>query len=306
MMIRRDSRLEVRSLKRGRAGESAGGGGDAVDGPPAGGYALNLLRNAGGGKILFPPADCWRKFLEDPGCFGSGGGGVRVALPGGDTEKGFVEDFRPPLVEASRRGRMQVLPSRLSDCFVNSCKKETHKPKSSTKSRLDIGFASMELKERPICKKPKQEAVSNGNLLNVSKAIPVSFDLFATLDDRSGYPSRVRSVDKSPPLIGAGDSPRSVGSPTAERLCKGNYARKKDRLDEFVVGDILWARPGKSFPFWPAIVIDPMLQAPDAVLNSCIAGAACVMFFGYSGHGKKRVSICFKENYVGGRRSHQI
>lgn len=302
-MIRRDSRLEVRGLKRCRAGESAGGG-EAGEGPPAGGYALNLLRNAGGGKILFPPADCWRKFLEDPGCFGSGGGGVRVALPGGDAEQGIVEDFRPPLVKASRRGRVQVLPSRLSDCFVDSCKKEAHKPKSSTKSGLDIGFASMELREeRPICKKPRQEAVSNGNLDKVCKPSPESFDPIATLDDRSGYPSRLRSVDKSLPLEEAGDSPRSVGSPTAERLCKGNCARKKDfyRLEEFVVGDILWARPGKRFPFWPAIVIDPMLQAPDAVLNSCIAGAACVMFFGYSGDGKERVSICFKENYVGGR-----
>ncbi|KAJ9164543.1 hypothetical protein P3X46_024108 [Hevea brasiliensis] len=41
-------------------------------------------------------------------------------------------------------------------------------------------------------------------------------------------------------------------------------------------------------PFWSAIVIDPMKQAPELVLRSCIPDAACVMFFGNSGHENQR------------------
>ncbi|KAK9758072.1 hypothetical protein RND81_01G204600 [Saponaria officinalis] len=57
---------------------------------------------------------------------------------------------------------------------------------------------------------------------------------------------------------------------------------------DFALGDIVWAKSGKRFPAWPAIVIDPMLQAPEAVLNSCIPGSICVMYFGYSKNGKQR------------------
>uniref|UniRef100_A0ACD5VDD2 Uncharacterized protein n=1 Tax=Avena sativa TaxID=4498 RepID=A0ACD5VDD2_AVESA len=60
--------------------------------------------------------------------------------------------------------------------------------------------------------------------------------------------------------------------------------RKEDFYwpEDFVLGDVVWARSGKKGPAWPALVIDPMLHAPEVVLNSCIPGALCVMFFGYS------------------------
>ncbi|KAL5998996.1 hypothetical protein ACLOJK_009945 [Asimina triloba] len=66
--------------------------------------------------------------------------------------------------------------------------------------------------------------------------------------------------------------------------------KKKDfyRPEDFVLGDIVWAKSGKRFPAWPAIVIDPILQAPETVLNSCVAGATCVMFFGHSRNGAER------------------
>ncbi|KAG8045703.1 hypothetical protein GUJ93_ZPchr0008g13782 [Zizania palustris] len=58
--------------------------------------------------------------------------------------------------------------------------------------------------------------------------------------------------------------------------------------EDFVLGDVVWAKSGKKCPAWPALVIDPLLHAPEVVLNSCIPGALCVMFFGYSsgGHGR--------------------
>lgn len=67
--------------------------------------------------------------------------------------------------------------------------------------------------------------------------------------------------------------------------------RKEDFYwpEDFVLGDVVWARSGKKSPTWPALVIDPLLHAPEVVLNSCVPGALCVMFFGYSANGQGRV-----------------
>ncbi|KAK4397248.1 Histone-lysine N-methyltransferase ATX3 [Sesamum angolense] len=47
---------------------------------------------------------------------------------------------------------------------------------------------------------------------------------------------------------------------------------------DFVMGDIVWAKCGKNFPAWPAIVIDPLWQAPEAVLRACVPGTLlCVL-----------------------------
>jgi hypothetical protein len=62
--------------------------------------------------------------------------------------------------------------------------------------------------------------------------------------------------------------------------------------EDFVLGDVVWARSGKKCPAWPAMVIDPLQHAPEVVLNSCIPGALCVMFFGYSAGSRNRVITC--------------
>lgn len=68
--------------------------------------------------------------------------------------------------------------------------------------------------------------------------------------------------------------------------------KKEDfyKPDDFVLGDTVWAKCGKKFPAWPAVVIDPMWQAPDTVLRACVPGTLCVMFFGYSKNGTQRVA----------------
>jgi hypothetical protein len=70
--------------------------------------------------------------------------------------------------------------------------------------------------------------------------------------------------------------------------------RKEDFYcpEDFVLGDVVWARSGKKCPAWPAVVIDPLQHAPEVVLNSCIPGALCVMFFGYSAGAHNRVIDC--------------
>ena len=69
------------------------------------------------------------------------------------------------------------------------------------------------------------------------------------------------------------------------------YLFPLDTTEDFYAGDIVWAKAGRKEPFWPAIVIDPMTQAPELVLRSCIADAACVMFLGYAGNEDQRVCI---------------
>ncbi|TVU22885.1 hypothetical protein EJB05_32606 [Eragrostis curvula] len=72
---------------------------------------------------------------------------------------------------------------------------------------------------------------------------------------------------------------------------KRENGEKKDDFywpEDFVLGDVVWARSGKKCPAWPALVIDPLQHAPEVVLNSCIPGALCVMFFGHSASGHSR------------------
>ncbi|GER37916.1 histone-lysine N-methyltransferase ATX4 [Striga asiatica] len=54
----------------------------------------------------------------------------------------------------------------------------------------------------------------------------------------------------------------------------------------FVKGDVVWAKY-KNFPTWPAIVIDPNLQAPQQVLKAQLQSTICVMFYGYSRSGQR-------------------
>ncbi|KAK9121966.1 hypothetical protein Syun_019583 [Stephania yunnanensis] len=99
----------------------------------------------------------------------------------------------------------------------------------------------------------------------------------------------VIEVEKCMDLIEIHESGKTIGLPTVDRSRDSVEKRRGFyRPEDFVLGDIVWAKSGKRYPAWPAIVIDPMLQAPDAVLSSCIPGAICVMFFGYSGNGNRR------------------
>lgn len=78
-----------------------------------------------------------------------------------------------------------------------------------------------------------------------------------------------------------------------EKISKANGAKKKEiyKPQDFALGDIVWAKCGKSYPAWPAVVIDPILQAPKSVLRCCVPGAICVMFYGFSKNGTQRVNL---------------
>jgi len=85
------------------------------------------------------------------------------------------------------------------------------------------------------------------------------------------------------------------GLSTEVERVNGSGKRKRDacRLEDFCLGDIVWAKCGKTHPAWPAVVIDPFFRAPKSVINCCVPSALCVMFFGYSKKGNRRVRFDF-------------
>ncbi|XP_057439659.1 histone-lysine N-methyltransferase ATX3-like [Lotus japonicus] len=80
----------------------------------------------------------------------------------------------------------------------------------------------------------------------------------------------------------------------------GNGKKRKETFkpEDFALGDVVWAKCGKQYPAWPAVVIDPMSQAPESVLNCCVPGATCVMFFGYSNNEKQRDYAWAKQGMI--------
>lgn len=239
---------------------------------------------------------------------GKGGGGKNSAAVA----------FRPPLVRTSR-GRVQVLPSRFNDSvLLDPWKKDRPKSKAFDPI-LDGGLVVKECKEEKFsCKKPKFDAKEEKRNGKFNCRNPKLYTLvkqeeeeeeaedelgFRNLDFKKNSTSRSSltslheqfiEVEKKSHLALAklGKCSRLE----AERVQKEESTEKRKdscKWEEFAVGDIVWARPGKMYPAWPAIVIDPTLQAPEMVLNcGGVTGAICVMFFRRTQNGKERVNKC--------------
>ncbi|OWM68654.1 hypothetical protein CDL15_Pgr023619 [Punica granatum] len=123
-----------------------------------------------------------------------------------------------------------------------------------------------------------------------------SFDFRRQLNSRS---SLVYSVNSSPSIDSVGCVP-SFSQKGTEQRRKGDVEMKKEvyRPEDFTVGDILWAKCGKKYPAWPAIVIDPWVSAPDSVLRCSVPGSLCVMFFGFSKNGTQRDYAWVKQGMI--------
>ncbi|XAR53960.1 Histone-lysine N-methyltransferase [Bertholletia excelsa] len=193
---------------------------------------------------------------------------------------------RPPLLRSSR-GRLQVLPSRFNDSVVDSWKKK-HKALNDDRSCLDCEEAGMfNTKKNPYQGPQLTEKVEDGE---------TGCDEFKDFDWKMNSSSRssVTSVHNgsSSPLLEIDEYPSKLACAfrSEEKSLKEKTARKNDfyKPEDFVLGDIVWAKSGKKCPAWPAIVIDPIWQAPKTVLKACVPDTICVMFFGYSKNGKQR------------------
>lgn len=218
---------------------------------------------------------------------------------------GKVEVQRPPLVRTSR-GRVQVLPSRFNDSVIENWRKE------SKTSLSDYVFdEEVECKKDKFSFRTPKTCSINVNKLPNEEKIGYRYRKYSTLcgdedGEEEGYVpcknfdrkysssrSSLTSVHEQPV-----EDEKCPVEAIEERvdLMGGRFLddsdQRKDGLygpEDFYPGDIVWAKPGKREPFWPAIVIDPLSQAPELVLRACIADAACVMFFGYSGNENNRV-----------------
>ncbi|KAK4796479.1 hypothetical protein SAY86_028805 [Trapa natans] len=219
---------------------------------------------------------------------------VLNSTPPSITIRANEDSIRPPLVRTSR-GRTQVLPSRFNDSVIDNWRKDTNVTLQDYS--LDEDYAA------PSCRKEKSKqklvkTVSNGVRSQIVDQDPLleysRYDTLPLKGDREEYRRKNLSFTKY-----CSSSRSSLTSSheyyewTYESVEELGYdlrdksgGRREDGIygpEDFYSGDIVWAKSRKSEPFWPAIVIDPMTQAPDLVLRACIHDAACVMFFGYSG-----------------------
>ncbi|KAL4557002.1 hypothetical protein LXL04_035172 [Taraxacum kok-saghyz] len=293
MIIKRKLKSAMPRLKRCRVSESGGGDDEEWSGKlksrkkrktKNGYYPLHLLGEVAAGIITLSELGFHFTAGVIPSFFCSDTGAVVIVDSKPNAPKTELVDNsnatnndtvppakpRPPLVRTSR-GRVQVLPSRFNDSILDNWKKEKTKLDVNQCSHLDPEFAP--IKEKPILKIPKprdQIQTKKHNADKVSYKYRKSLPKFEEFED-----DEYKSFD----MI---------------KYSGLNSQHNKDddtnikAPDEFSPGDIVWAKSGKHYPAWPAIVLDPVLHAPQQVLGFRVDGAYCVMFFGYSGNGTQR------------------
>ncbi|XP_057805816.1 histone-lysine N-methyltransferase ATX3-like isoform X2 [Salvia miltiorrhiza] len=203
-----------------------------------------------------------------------------------------VPENKPPLLKSSR-GRRQVLPTKFKDSILHPWKKEKLESGDDLESCLadndecaeDVLRNKNSKREQPstsydddiylVKKKPKIERKLDFSLKNI------------ILEPYYSSPSSMTSVNAAVSSVSTG-----VESGGKMNAYAGTRKTAKDKVTvkkadfyepaDFVMGDIVWAKCGKNFPAWPAVVIDPLFQAPEAVLRACVPGTLCVMFYGFS------------------------
>ncbi|XP_028112648.1 histone-lysine N-methyltransferase ATX4-like isoform X8 [Camellia sinensis] len=286
MIIKRNLKSVMPTLKRCRVGDS---GGEESESSPKrkkrkinGYFPLNLLGELAAGVIPFGIYGLLRNSGEKR--FGAD----EVDSKSKKTKESLKERnipeqeaSRPPLVRTSR-GRVQVLPSRFNDSILDNWKKE--KSKSSVReSSLDPEFNPYV--EKYSFKTPKLRS-QNKVSYQCCKLPPLLGEgEEVNCFDMKKYSSSHSTITSLHEQLN--DTERSPIEKLEEPVdLAGNDGLLKE--GEFVSGDIVWAMSGKNYPAWPAIVLNPLTQAPQQVLSFRVTGAFCVMFFGYSGNGTQR------------------
>lgn len=182
----------------------------------------------------------------------------------------------PPLLK-SKRGRRQMLPTKFNDSVLHPWKKE--KLEDDSIARLP-DKDELESVRNVRSKKLKREESAECVVKKKQIGGPLKE---ACLEPHSSSRSSVTSIDEGISCI----SPLVDSS---KKQLEVKVVAKKDDFFEpgdFSIGDMVWAKCGKSFPAWPAIVIDPLWQAPESVVRACVPDTLCVMFYGYSRTGRR-------------------
>ncbi|KAK2399203.1 histone-lysine N-methyltransferase ATX3 [Trifolium repens] len=189
--------------------------------------------------------------------------------------KNTATGTRPPLVRTSR-GRLQVLPSRFNDSVIVNWKKDA---RNGAGGGAGAGTAATSFREFEFDEFSMKNCGGKGK--NGASAT----------SGRRGYSVLCEEVLHK--NFGAANNKELSLREIFEETKLNNEVLKKEEKkkkkkegyfgpEDFYAGEIVWAKANKKEPFWPAFVLDPMSQAPELVLRSCIADATCVMFLGYS------------------------
>ncbi|XP_042000585.1 histone-lysine N-methyltransferase ATX5-like isoform X1 [Salvia splendens] len=199
-----------------------------------------------------------------------------------------VPENKPPLLKSSL-GRREVLPTKFKDSILHPWKKE--KLESGDDLEGCLAYNDECAQDVPRNKKSKRES-HDDDIYLVKKKPRIERKLDFSLkniilEPNYSSPSSVTSVDAAVSSVSAGvesGGKTSAYAGTRKTVKEKVTAKKADFYEpaDFVMGDIVWAKCGKNFPAWPAVVIDPLLQAPETVLRACIPGTLCVMFYGFS------------------------
>ncbi|KAI4384845.1 hypothetical protein MLD38_002945 [Melastoma candidum] len=216
-----------------------------------------------------------------------------------------AENPRPPLARTSR-GRVQVLPSKFNDSVLDNWRKDSKS--DASRNMLDDGSDNADDEDNDDDDYEVVEFKKGKSSGKVSKSLKSKATMQRKDDFHlrcSRYDRPLEVMDKDCLKSSGSDfrkysSSRSTLTSMHENLIEidgfavgeevdtegdTELEKRKDGLfgpEDFYAGDIVWAKSGRNEPFLPAIVIDPMSQAPELVLQACISGAACVMFLGYS------------------------
>lgn len=185
----------------------------------------------------------------------------------------------------SSRGRVPVLPTRFSDSVLDSWRKEKVEELSCEEKNESVGKKRTGMDGFDDCGGfVKKQCVKNELDYNEG-------ELYENRVFLSSSPRVIKSLFESDGYMDMtnGDS---NGFGRKEKVVKEKVERKEDcyRPEDFVRGDIVWAKCSKKSPAWPAIVIDPLLEAPEGVLKACVPKTICVMFYGYSRKGKRVIT----------------
>ncbi|ONK81166.1 uncharacterized protein A4U43_C01F25980 [Asparagus officinalis] len=212
---------------------------------------------------------------------------------------------RPPVVRTSR-GRAQVLPSKFNDSvLIDPWKKDKPKPKGLD-SELEAETEVVDVKVKDCGRdfsyrdqhletlSREEECYRACRNLSAKKHLTSSSTLTSIHEEKFG--AHLGYFEEGRPR----NWYREIVVNEDRKIVKQNVQKRKDYFfpEEFSLGDIVWAKSGKKFPAWPAVVIDPMQQAPELVLDSCIPGTICVMFFGYSANGNERDYAWVKQGMI--------
>ncbi|CAM6115249.1 unnamed protein product [Calypogeia fissa] len=218
-----------------------------------------------------------------------------------------------PLIR-SKRGRAQALPGWLRDSVVEKVKKGTKekKPSENHESSAKADPAEITASKSKQSRSPGQQKVPAIAVHAESTKAPArkhkrQLSQGCSSEDVKGGRSELEAFPKqteSPTALQQGQGHSELESPP-EGEVKGILTANSSSgglhpLEEFDLGDIVWAKSGKrNDPVWPAKVVDPIKEAPEAVRALCVPGRLCVMFFGPSlAKGRERDYAWVKQGMI--------